>query len=311
MAEDSQASVALSVADVLDHDHDKMDRIEGLLLTAGGNSDSITPASIAREASLARESAGNLFRQLEAADAVSRTSHDRQVVDSEYLVDTSTVRELLGTTRQAIDIIAADRERQPPKTEAEPLVTFPDDPAFTDETAARFGMSQLLSAIASEMKDATDSIVIVAPFFEGTGLERLHEVLADAVARGVELTIITRYLTDVDSHNRSVIGEFVESLQDESDTAGQVRTVDYTVWDDSVPDNERHQDGARPAFTLHAKVIVFDDDAAYIGSANVTDYGFDRYLELGVLLRGPPVSRFRELCNFLLESEAASEVRLP
>lgn len=311
MAEDSQASVALSVADVLDHDRDKVDRIEGLLLTAGGSNASITPASVAREASLSRESAGNLFRQLETADAVSRTSHDQQVVDSEYLVDTSRVGELLGTTRQAIDIIAADRQRQPPQTEAEPLVTFPDDPAFADETAAQFGMNQLLSAIASEVKDATDSIVIIAPFFEGTGLERLHEVLADAVARGVELTIITRYLTDVESHNRSVIREFVESLQVQSGSDSQVRTVDYTVWEDSVPDSERRQYGFKPAFTLHAKVIVFDDDAAYIGSANVTDYGFDRYLELGVLLRGPPVSRFQELCNFLLESEAASDVVLP
>lgn len=311
MTIESQAAVALPIADILDYDPDRVDHIEGLLLSSGGSSDAITPAFVAREASLARESAGNLFRQLEAADAVSRTSHDRQVVDSEYRVDTSTVRDLLSATRQTIDVIAAYRERQPPQTEAEPLVTFPDDPTFSDETATGFGMSQLLSAIASEVKDATDSIVIVAPFFEGTGLERLREVLADAVSRGVELTIITRYLSDVDSHNRSVIGEFVESLEDQSDTADRVRTVDYTVWDDSVPDGERRQDGARPAFTLHAKVIVFDDDTAYLGSANVTDYGFDRYLELGVLLRGPPVSRFRDLCNSLLESEAASQVSLP
>lgn len=310
LTRNNHTTVAISIADILGHDLDLVDQVEGLLLATGGRNDSTTPLSIAHETSLAREAIGNLFRQLEAAGAVSRTSHDRQVVDSNYHIDTSAVRELLRATQQAIKVLEADRERRPPRTEAQPLVTFPDDPAFSDETAPRFGMNQLLSTIASEVKEAEDSIILVAPFFEGTGLDRLHDVLADAVARGVELVIITRYLSDRESHNRSVLGEFVESLRNDSDISSQVRTIDYTVWDDSVPDSERRQDGARPAFTLHAKVMVFDDDAAYIGSANVTDYGFDRYLELGVLLRGAAVRRYRNLCESLLKSEAATEVSL-
>jgi putative cardiolipin synthase len=86
--------------------------------------------------------------------------------------------------------------------------------------------------------------------------------------------------------------------------------VDYTVWGDDVPASERHQDGSNPAFTLHAKVMSFDSRSVYVGSANVTDYGFGRYLELGVLLHGPPVRQFSSLCEFLLDSSAVTPVRL-
>jgi len=165
MSWNNHATVAISIADIIGHNLDTVDRVEGLLLATGGRNESTTPLSIAHEASLGREATGNLFRQLEAAGAVSRTSHDRQVVDSDYHIDTSAVRELFRATQQAIKILEADRERQPPQTEAEPLVTFPDDPAFSDETAPRFGMNQLLSSIASEVKDTDDSIILVAPFF--------------------------------------------------------------------------------------------------------------------------------------------------
>ena len=56
--------------------------------------------------------------------------------------------------------------------------------------------------------------------------------------------------------------------------------------------------------------MLFDEEAAYVGSANVTDYGFDRYLELGVLLRGPPVTRYRRLLESLLSSDASREIQL-
>lgn len=310
MTEDGLVSAALSIAGILDYEPDLVDRVEGELLVAGGRDETITPLALGREVSTGRDAAGNLFRQLAMVDAAMAERREGQVLESEYRLDTAVLRQLFRVTRQAIWILEADRQRRPPETVAEPLVTFPDDPAFTGETAARFGMSQLLSAIATEVKNTDESIVIVAPFFEGTGFDRLYDVLGDAVARGVDLTFITRYLADRKSHNRSVIGEFVESLREGEGNSGRIRTFDYTVWDESVPSSERRQGGAKPAFTLHAKMMLFDGEAAYIGSANVTDYGFDRYLELGVLLRGPPVTRYRRLLESLLSSDASREIQL-
>lgn len=38
--------------------------------------------------------------------------------------------------------------------------------------------------------------------------------------------------------------------------------------------------------TFHAKVLLADDDEAYVGSANMTKWSFEQSLELGVLVRG-------------------------
>jgi putative cardiolipin synthase len=308
MSTENYAATAVAIADILEQDLDLVDQVEGLLLVAGGADETITPARVAREINLDRELASNLFRQLEAVDTVSRSSYGSPVAESSYSIRRADLRELFATIRQAIPIIDTYLERQPPSTEIEPLVTFPDDPAFADTAPAAFEMDQLMSALASEIKTTNDSIILVAPFFEGTGFERLREVLADALERGVELTIVTRYLTDRDSHNWKVINAFVQYLADERGVSDQVQTVDYTVWDESVPIREQTQEGAKPAFTLHAKVMLFDNDTAYVGSANVTDYGFDRYLELGVLLQGPKVSRYRDLCEFLLTSDGATRI---
>ena len=46
--------------------------------------------------------------------------------------------------------------------------------------------------------------------------------------------------------------------------------------------------------SLHAKAIVVDGARALIGSANLTERGADRNLELGVLIEGPSVATLRD-----------------
>ena len=41
----------------------------------------------------------------------------------------------------------------------------------------------------------------------------------------------------------------------------------------------------RPASVLHAKAVVFDEEAVFITSANLTEAGFDRNIELGAVIR--------------------------
>ena len=50
---------------------------------------------------------------------------------------------------------------------------------------------------------------------------------------------------------------------------------------------DRRQIGA----VMHAKTVLVDRRAAFITSANLTEYGIDRNLELGVLIRGGKVPR--------------------
>jgi putative cardiolipin synthase len=52
----------------------------------------------------------------------------------------------------------------------------------------------------------------------------------------------------------------------------------------------------------HAKVLLSDSTAAYIGSANLTDPGLAGHLEIGVLLGGPPVHQVAAFWAHLLAS---------
>jgi putative cardiolipin synthase len=299
---------ALAIADLLSYNEQLLDRVEGLLLIQAGKETPISPATVGIRSDLGREAAADLFRQLNEVEAVSRESYADPVVDSEFLVHSGRLRGLCGATRDAIRSVAAYHERHP-RTEVVPLVTFPNDPVFEPVTPGDFGMESLMSTLASEIKRCNNRTVLLSPFFEGDGLARLTDVLLDALARGVEVTIVTRYLQDRTSHNWSVIHGFVDQAQDRG-VSGKLETIDYTIWDSDIPPGDRRQNGSNPSFTLHAKMMLFDSRAAYIGSANVTDYGFGRYLELGVLLQGRKVSDVYNLCSFLLASNAAESVVL-
>lgn len=299
---------ALTIADIVDHEEPLLDELEGMFLVSAGRSERISPAAVARDTELSREAATDLFRQLLQVEAIQRETYEAELVDTQCRVDPIKTREIFERTQQSIRTLAAHRQRVP-TTEVTPLVTFPDDPAFSDSTPASFDMEGLLSALASQVKRTEREIVLLSPFFEGDGLGRLADVLLDALDRGVELTIVTRYLADSESHNYNVINSFIQRAS-ERGVSSEITLVDYTVWEDTTPIGKRRQDGENPQFTLHAKVMLFDSRAAYVGSANVTDYGFNRYLELGVLLEGATVIAFRDLCEFLLDSDGAVTVGL-
>ncbi|WP_235168120.1 phospholipase D-like domain-containing protein [Halobacterium salinarum] len=293
----------LAIADIAEHDETLLDELEGLLLVAAGRGERLSPAAVARDTRLSREAATDLFRQFLQCDVVQRESYETDLVETRFTVDAARTRQVLERAQESIRILAAHQERVPTTT-VTPLITFPDDPAFSGTTAASFGMDGLLSTLASQIKRCDSEIILLSPFFEGEGFGRLADVLLDALERGIELTIVTRYLSDTESHNYHVIQSFMDRVAEQG-VASRVSLVDYTVWDDSTPMEERTQDGENPQFTLHAKVMLFDSRAAYIGSANVTDYGFNRYLELGVLLEGAKVTPFREFCTCLLDSASA------
>ncbi len=53
--------------------------------------------------------------------------------------------------------------------------------------------------------------------------------------------------------------------------------------------------------SLHAKVLIADGERAIIGSANLTDRGMDRNIELGVGIRGPTVGFLRSAVLTLMD----------
>jgi len=300
----------LAIAEYVNRDENLLSQLEGLLVLSGGRGELVTPAEIASQTDVSVSSTTDVFRQLSQTDAVEQESFGTNVGNSSYRVDVETCRRIFETARYAARSVNAYQDRQPPVTQATPLVTFPADPAFESVSPSSFDMSWLMPALTRQIKRSEESITLLAPFFEAEGFSHLEEVLLAAMNRGVEVTVVSRYLSDTDSYNYAVLESFAKSAQERNIAASLLTFVDYTRWSAGTPPEQRRQSGATPAFTLHAKIILFDDSATYLGSANVTDYGFEHYLETGVLLKGPPVDGFTELVDFLLNSEAATTVSL-
>ncbi|MHB8432423.1 MAG: phospholipase D-like domain-containing protein [Candidatus Tyrphobacter sp.] len=51
---------------------------------------------------------------------------------------------------------------------------------------------------------------------------------------------------------------------------------------------------------LHAKMIAIDDDIVYCGSANVTEYGWQRNVEVGITMSGPVALPLVQYCEGLI-----------
>ena len=59
--------------------------------------------------------------------------------------------------------------------------------------------------------------------------------------------------------------------------------------------------------SLHAKVLIADGERAIIGSANLTDRGMDRNIELGVGITGPTVGYLRSAVLTLMDPRINEE----
>jgi phosphatidylserine/phosphatidylglycerophosphate/cardiolipin synthase-like enzyme len=57
---------------------------------------------------------------------------------------------------------------------------------------------------------------------------------------------------------------------------------------------------------LHAKALIADRDAAYVGSANFTNYSLKEAIEIGFIVRGPVVE---ELTDFITTIQASSDTK--
>lgn len=307
MISSAQIDTALAIAELADERTETLRAIQAFLLQADLNDYEISPRTIANEVGLPPAASRDFCRQLVSAGAAEQLSAPSDPLDSTYRCDEETVSSLCETAVFAIRVLKQNKERTQPSTDVQPLVTLPADPSFDEVTPQEFGFEWLMPELSSSMNQTEDSIQILMPFFETDGFTELEPALIAALERGVEVTVVARYLSDRTSYNRRVLSAFAERCQKQGVPLSGLTFVDYTAWESEDDDG---QNGDQPSFTLHAKVMVFDAKSAYIGSANVTDYGFDRYLELGVLLRGPSVGQFAELCSFLLASNAATTVTL-
>lgn len=155
------------------------------------------------------------------------------------------------------------------------------------ELVALFG--DLYGEIHRLITSAQKTILLVTPFFEQQGMNMLTHALIFAAKRGVLIQVISRKLAE----NTALLNQLKNSFK----AAGiRDKLCIYNYMDCNQSE----------VYTFHAKVLVTDREIAYVGSANFTQYAFERNIEIGFVLKGEHVNSINLLLEKMLNSEACT-----
>ncbi|MGH6877240.1 MAG: phospholipase D-like domain-containing protein [Rhizomicrobium sp.] len=127
---------------------------------------------------------------------------------------------------------------------------------------------------------AADRLVVVSPFLDADGLDWVSS-LFDAT-RAPDRALICRHydqVTPVYTRRLSAAGVAIHEYFLEREPKGR---------------------GIRAAETFHAKIVLADQVAAYVGSANLLRSSKELSLECGVLLEGQAVKQVHDVVESML-----------
>lgn len=124
-------------------------------------------------------------------------------------------------------------------------------------------------------------LLIVAPYLSVPGLTRLKGPLAAAASNGAWIRVVTSAVTDRVSWNSKAVRALV------ADHDGEI-----------IRKRLRLLCGHETSdIFIHAKVVVADGLRGYLGSANVSEAGFDKNFEVGVSLSLDQATTFERLID--------------
>jgi len=174
-------------------------------------------------------------------------------------------------------------------TVAHVVLTKPPQPSVLEQKLSELGwrtteLESTQHAFHGMVRAARRRVVVMTPFFDSTGAAWLQELLS-YVAPGVERTLILRSLED---NTRKDYPFGFDTISAWFKGHG-VRVFNY-----SIP----RMDGGRETF--HAKAVLCDRSAAYLGSSNVTAASLEHSMEMGVVLEGRAAAGVAEVIDAVL-----------
>lgn len=191
-------------------------------------------------------------------------------------------------TKRILEQAVAERDRE----SFDLVCTMPRrDDSIAHLEPADFEMRQITSAILTLCRNSERTLTIVSPFFESEGVEWILPGVEHALDQGIQVRIASRELSP-GGPNQNALAE----LHDYAEHQGG----DLTIYDYY----ESKDNSEEPLYTLHSKLVISDQRAAYVGSANFTKYGFNENFEVGVVVRGESVSRLSTLVERIIEASA-------
>jgi phosphatidylserine/phosphatidylglycerophosphate/cardiolipin synthase-like enzyme len=133
---------------------------------------------------------------------------------------------------------------------------------------------------------ASERLVVCSPFFDSAGARWLQR-LFEATKPGVERILVLRYLSEPGHSNYpSGYPALVPWLTEE-----HIKVFDYGL---------RRPDG-RSWESFHAKLVLADEQHAYVGSSNLNAASLDYSMEMGALLQGKAAGDVATVVRAVLE----------
>jgi phosphatidylserine/phosphatidylglycerophosphate/cardiolipin synthase-like enzyme len=255
------------IVSVRAHDIDPIVFCTHLIHTAAASGGTVTPAQTAEEFNIHNEAADHLHDLASEFGLVEYTSPTTNQITVSQSTVTGFIQFLTYfeeyATSAEIDLLADDGIH-----DVELAVAVPD--AFENRSA------ELMARLVRFVRNAESELLVVTPFFTRFGVDTFVDHLAQATNRGVEVTILTRDITDQDDN-----AEHVSRIYDTIAETGNLRNLNLFEY------NSQHG-------RLHAKALVSDRDRAYVGSANFTNYSLKKAIEIGLIVHGPVVDDLAE-----------------
>jgi len=140
-------------------------------------------------------------------------------------------------------------------------------------------------------RESEDSLVLVNTYLEVNGINWLFPGLEGALERGVSLTLVSRELEEGGASFRAI--ERLVKAAEECEE--RLNVYDYY---------QPRPDSNKPLYTLHSKLLISDEDTAYLWSANFTRHGFSENLEVGVVLEAKKVDQLCSLLSHVVKNGA-------
>jgi len=174
-------------------------------------------------------------------------------------------------------------------TVAHVVLTKPPRPSILEQKLSALGwrtkdLEPTEHAFHGMVRAAQRRVVVMTPFFDSTGAAWLQEMLAHASPE-VERILILRSLED---NTRKDYPFGFDTI------APWLKSQGVRVFNYSIP----RIDGGRETF--HAKAVLCDRSAAYLGSSNVTAASLEHSMEMGVVLEGRAAASVSEVIDAVL-----------
>jgi len=147
----------------------------------------------------------------------------------------------------------------------------PSEIIWTGPVFKDFKVRRIEQVLYDLINQAESSIMLVT--FAASKVKALHQALADAILRGVEVTMIIEF---EDESAGQLSFDSIKAFP-----ATLISNMNIFYW----PIEKRECNSKGKPGKLHAKCAVIDD-YAIVTSANLTDDAFNRNMELGILFKG-------------------------